>query len=105
MNLYSLDRLAARGGAIADRRQPRIVLQYLVVAIHARLTRGHIRIPALLHRAVAIAAIHPELLNVDGMSEGDRLDRRVTDACVLGCEIIPETGGGSGADEEQAHEC
>ena len=41
VNLHPLHRFAG-GGAFADRRQARVILQHLVVAIHACLARGYV---------------------------------------------------------------
>jgi hypothetical protein len=51
---------------------------------------------------MTITTIHPELLHVEGVGEGNRLVRLVADAGVLGGEIIPDTEGDGGADDQPA---
>ena len=88
MNLYPRDGFSAKG-ALANQGEPRIVLQDLVMAVHASRTGGNIRIPGLFNRIMAIAAINSQLSGMRGMREADRLDRLITDAGVLRGEVVP----------------
>ena len=67
-------------GAFANQRQARIILEHLVMAIHAGGTAGDIRIPGFFDGVMAIAAVDPELAGVSRVREGHRLDRLITDA-------------------------
>ena len=46
--------------AFTDKRQPRIICQNLIMAIHASRSRGYIRVPGLLHGIVAVTAVQSE---------------------------------------------
>lgn len=80
----------SRGGAFADQRKLGIVLEHLIVAVHARARGGNVREPRSFHRTVAIAAVHAHLLDVDVVGKRDRLDGLVADPRVLGRAIIPD---------------
>ena len=101
MDLHPRNRLAGLG-AFPNQRQPRIILEHLIVAIHAGGTGRDIRIPGLLHRAVAITAVQSELIDVDGMREPDRLDRLIPDAGIFRCEVVPDARRDSRADQQRA---
>src|SRR5258708_868884 len=88
--------------ALADQRQTRILFEHLVVAVHAGGTGRHIRIPRFLDSAVAIAAIHPELIHMDRMRKADWLNRFVANTRVLGSEIIPDTSGDPASHQQSA---
>src|SRR3989442_5231698 len=57
----------ARLVTLAHQRQPGIIPQYLIVAIHAGRRRRDVRVPGFLDAVVTITAIHPQLIGVDGM--------------------------------------
>ena len=82
MNLHPLDRLA-RLPARAHRLELRVILLHLLVAGHAGLRVRQIRMRRHVDEAVAITAIHPELLHVNVVRERHRLDRLVADARVF----------------------
>src|SRR5207344_2562846 len=86
MDLDPFDRLAG-GGAFAYERQPRIILEHLVVAIHAGRTGGNVRIPGFLDGIVTVAAIDPELVGVSGVGKTDGLNRLIANFGVFGSEV------------------
>ena len=53
--------------------------------------------------AVAVAAIEPELADVDVVLEMDRLHRLIADARILRREVIPDRQGHQAADDRQRH--
>ncbi len=63
----------------------------LAVTIDASLCVWNIRMARNLNKTVAVAAVHAELLHMDGMRKGNRLVRLVTDAGVLRREVIPNS--------------
>jgi len=90
VDLHPGDRLA-RVETLPHQCQPRIVLEHLIVAIHASRCRRDIRIPRLFHGIVTVTAIQTKLIRVDGMGKAHRLDRLIPHPRVLRCEIIPST--------------
>src|SRR5438093_9991949 len=60
MNLDPGDGLAALG-AFTHQRQPRIILEHLVMAVHAGRAGRDVREPRFLNSAVAVSAINPQL--------------------------------------------
>ena len=89
--LHRVTRFPAR----PHRLQFRIIFLHLCMAIHAGLGVRHIRLGRHFHKAVAIPAIHSQLRDVDVMRKGHRLDRFVTNLCVLWRRIIPSRCGQS----------
>ena len=75
--------------AITHQRKPCVVSQHLVVTIHARRTRGNVRIPRFFHGVMTIPAVDPELSCVGCVGKADRLDGLVTHTRIFRCEIIP----------------
>jgi len=74
-------------GAVADDLQARIVLQHLIVAVHAGGRARQVGKPGFFDPVMAIAAIQAELAGMDPMRKRHRLDRLVADAVVFGREI------------------
>ena len=103
-NLVDLDPRngCARGRAFPDERQLRIVLEHLVMAVHASGTGRNVGEPRLLDVAMAIAAIQTELVDVDRVGKSDRLHRLITDASVFGRGVIPHAANDGGADQTTA---
>ena len=91
MNLHPRNRPAA-GGALPHQRQPWIILENLVMAVHASPARRHVGIPRLLLRAMAIPAINPQLSSMDGMRKAYWLHRLITDAGILRSQVVPGSG-------------
>ena len=81
---------------VADRREQRAgplhVRLLRVVAVHARLRRGHVRVRRLEHRLVAVGAIHAELADVQLVRERHRLLGRVADAGVARQRVVVPAG-------------
>ena len=63
----------------------------LRVTGHAGLGRWHIGMTRHLDITVAVAAIHPELISMNGVGKRYRLLRHVAHVGVLWGEIIPDT--------------
>ena len=66
-----------------------IIFRHLRVAVHARRSVGHVRLRGHFHEAVTIPAIHPQLGHVNIVRKRHRLDRLVSDFCVLRRGVIP----------------
>lgn len=92
VDAHPVDRLASFP-AFADGFQFRAVSLDLRVAGHARLGAWDVRVRSDFNEAVAVAAIEPELLNVDDVREWNRLSRFVTDTGVFGGKIIRQSAG------------
>jgi len=86
MNLHPRDRRVVRR-AVADDGQAGVVLQNLVVAIHARRSAGEIREPGFFHAIMTIAAIKPHLAGMNLVRKRHRLHGLVTRTGVFGREI------------------
>lgn len=65
----------------------------LSVASHTGLSCRHVGVRSHLDEAVAVSAIHTELLDMDDVGKGDRLVGLVADARVFRGEVISETTG------------
>lgn len=72
----------------ADRSQFRAQGFDLRVTIHAGLCSWNIGVGGFLYPGVTIAAIHPELIDVEGMIEGYRLSWLVANPGVFGRKVI-----------------
>ena len=83
----------AGGGTLPDRREERTRRLDLVMAVHARLRRGHIRMGGLIHIRVAVTTIEADLLHVFRVTERDWLERSVADARVLRRHVISHSCG------------
>ena len=70
-----------------------IVLEHHAVAVHADRTGRNVGIPGFFNGIVAIAAIHAQLVRMNGMGEGDGLDGHVTDIRIFVGKVIPAPGG------------
>jgi hypothetical protein len=105
VNLHPGDRLA-RLPALADRSETGAVRKDLAVAVtvDAGLSGGKVRVAGNLDKAMAVTAIHPELLHMEGVGEGHRLIRLITDAGILGGEIIPDPEGDGRAHNQPANQ-
>ena len=91
-----------RRRALPDQRELRIILQHLIVAVHAGGRGGDVGVRRLLDAVVAVAAVDPELIRVNRVRERHGLLRLVTNARVLGREIIPHARHRSGAQKRSA---
>ena len=100
VNLHPRNGLAGRR-AFADGREARVVLQNLVVAIHARGRARDAGEPRLIHRVMAVAAIHAQLSRVNGMGKRHGLDRLVASTGVFGRAIVGDTGHHHAAHQRQ----
>ena len=101
LNLDPGHRLAALG-ALANQLQARIVLEHLIVTVHAGGTGGDIGEPGLLDAGVAVAAIHSQLAGMRRVRKRHRLDRLITHPRVFGCKIIPDTRRHGAAHQQKA---
>ena len=101
VNLDPGHRLAALG-ALANQLQARIVLEHLIVTVHAGGTGGDIGEPGLLDAGVAVAAIHSQLAGMRRVRKRHRLDRLITHPRVFGCKIIPDTRRHGAAHQQKA---
>jgi hypothetical protein len=70
----------------------------LRVAVHACRSVGHVRLRGDFHEAVTIPAIHPQLSHMNIVRKRHRLDRLVSDFCVLRSGVIP-CGPGQGTSD------
>ena len=91
-NLVDADPVDGLAGfpALAHGGELRTVGLDLSVARHAGLGSRDIRVRSDFDEAVAVTAIHAELLNVNHVGEGNRLVRLVADPRVFGSELIGE---------------
>lgn len=67
-----------------------IVLLDLRMAAHTHLRGGHIRVRCYFHKAVAVAAVHPQLARMDFVRERDGLNGLIPHACVKRRGVIPD---------------
>jgi len=81
----------SRGPALANRSKARAVGKDLpsAMTIDAGLSRREIGVRCNLNKAVAVAAIHSKLLDMQGVRERHRLVRLISYPGVLGREIVP----------------
>ena len=79
--------------AFLHRLQLGIVFCHLRMAVHACRGVGHVRLRGHFHEAVTVPAIHPQLGHVNIVRKRDRLDRLVSDFCVLRRGVIPRGAG------------
>ena len=103
MDLHPRNRRIVRR-AVANRRQAVIRRQHLVVAIHAHASAGNVRIPRLFHIVMAIPAINPKLISMNGMREEDRLHRLITNIGVFWREIIRDTNHSGRAEQREPNQ-
>jgi hypothetical protein len=75
--------------ALLHRLQLGIVFRHLRMAVHACRSVGHVRLRGDFHETVTIPAIHPQLGHVNIVRKRHRLDRLVSDFCVLRRGVIP----------------
>ena len=92
VNLHPLDRFFLILVAGSHRLQSGIIGTYSAVAVHTGVGSWHIRVPRLINPIMAIAAIKPQLVNMNRMRKRYRLSRLITDPRILGREIIGQTG-------------
>ena len=88
VDLHPGDGLARRR-AFPYQLQLGAVLQDLVVTVHAGRSGRDVGIPGLFHRAVAVAAIQAELVGMNRVRKGHRLNGLITDPRVFRREIVP----------------
>jgi hypothetical protein len=72
------------------------------VAVHAGLRSRNVRVGRLFDSSVAVAAIHSELVDVQGMIEGNWLSRLIPDPGVFGRKVICHTGNHTGSHHRDA---
>ena len=91
VDLHPRNRFAAFP-TVADGGKARTVRQNLAltVTVDAGLGGWKVRVTRHLDEAMAVAAVHPKLLHVQGVGEGNRLIGLVADTCILWREIIPD---------------
>jgi len=88
--------------AVLHRLQLWIVLCHLRVAVHAGRCVGNVRLRRHIHEAVTIPTIHPQLGHMNIMRKRHRLDRLVSDFCVLRRGVIPRSPGQATSDHNHA---
>ena len=74
------------------------------MAVDAGLGGGEVRVTSHLDETMAIAAVHPQLLHMQCMGEGNRLVRLIADTGVLRGEIVPNPERDGAADDQAADE-
>ena len=79
-----------------------IVFCHLGMAVHACRSVGHVRLRGHFHETVTIPAIHPQLGHVNIVGKRHRLDRLVSDFCVLRRAVIPCRAGQATNDHNHA---
>ncbi len=91
--------------AFADRCQPRAVGKdlTLTMAVDAGLGGRQVGVGGHLHKAVTVTTVHPQLFDMQGMGERNRLIGLVADAGILGGEIIPDPERDGCTDDKSAH--
>ena len=62
----------------------------MLVAVPACVAAGHIRVAGHIHERMAVAAIHPELIDVDFVGKRNRLARLIAHRERLRRRIISE---------------
>ena len=105
VDLHPRDGLAGLP-AFTHRRKTRAVRQDLSfpVTVDAGLGGWEVGVGGHLDEAVAVAAVHSELFDMQRMGEGNRLIRLVADPGVLGGEIVPDTESDGGADHQNTNQ-
>ena len=88
--------------ALLHRLQLGIVFRHLRMAVHACCSVGHVRLRGHFHETVTIPAIHPQLVHVNIVRKRNRLDRLVSDFCVLRRGVIPCRAGQATGDRNHA---
>ena len=92
VNFYPWNRKACFPAFLDWSKTRAIVFNFsLTVAIDTSLGSWDIRMACNLHKTVAIAAIHTELLHMNRVRKRNRLVRLITDARVLRSEVIPNS--------------
>ena len=102
MNLHPLDRLILVLIAGTHWLKLGVIGPDRAVAVHTGFSRGHVRVPRLLHPVVAVAAVEPQLLHVDRMRKRHRLGGLIPDPGVLGREIICQASRYHSSNEQKA---
>ena len=90
------------GCAFPHQREARVILEHLVMAIHAGGTARNIRVPGLFHSVVAIAAVDPELAGMGRVRKGHWLHRLIADLRVFRREVIPGASNDSAPNQNQS---
>jgi hypothetical protein len=91
--------------ALLDERQRGAVGLHLAVAVPARVGRRDVRVAGLLDEVVAVATIETEdgvRTGVEGVVEGDRLIRSVSDVQILVRGVLVDGGDHDHAGDEEA---
>ncbi len=97
------DRLSGCG-TFTHEGQPGVVFQNLDMTVHTRAGGGDVQIPGFVLPIVAIPAIQTDLANMQRMGKAHWLNRLVTDASILRCEIVPKASHHSRADQQGTDE-
>ena len=74
----------------------------LRVAVHAGLGGGNIRVGGFFHSRMAVAAIHAELIHVEGVIKGTGLGGLVSHPGVFGSEVVGHSGNDASHHDRQA---
>ena len=74
------------------------------MAVHANLSRGHIRVSGDLDKAVAVTAVHSHLLDMDIVGKRNRLNRLIAHVRVLIREIVRDSCRQSPPKNEETNE-
>ncbi len=90
--------------ALLHRLQLGIVFRHLRMAVHACRGVGHVRLRGHFHEAVTVPAIHPQLGHVNIVRKRHRLDRLVSDFCVLRRGVVPRGAGQGTSDHNHAND-
>jgi len=85
-------------------REQRTVRLDLTVTIHASLRGRQVRHAGLLYVRVAIAAVEPEFVHVKCMAVRYRLNRRVSNPCILRCRVVIGRRSHSPGHDNQKHD-
>jgi len=103
VDLHPRNRLTAFP-TVADGGKARTVRQNLAlaVAVDAGLGGRKVRVTRHLDEAMAVATVHPKLLHVQGVGEGNGLVGLIADTCVLRREIIPDSQRDGPTDHQAA---
>jgi hypothetical protein len=87
---------------LLHRLQLGIVFRHLRMAVHTRRGVWHVRLRGHLHETVTIPAIHPQLVDVKIVRKRHRLDRLISDFCVLRRGVIPRGPSQGASDHNHA---
>ena len=89
---------------LANRLQSWIIGQHGGVAFHAGLRGRNIGVPGFVDIVVAVTTINPHLIGMHIVRKGNRLDRLIPHAGVLGGKIIRDTRNYTGPRHQSTHQ-